>query len=170
MNAPKRIVTVVFIIGIFMISDLAWSGLGGREKPGSTAGLSENIHVTTEKQEYRPGEIVKVTIRNQSGGIISCHVGVEGIKHIEKKTAEGNWEKLFAMCQPPHCFFDIGPPQEIRAGEFKVFDWKPLIYVNGTAKVVQASPGEYRLLLLYHDRQRKEWRPVYSNVFSIGAP
>ena len=152
------------------MANLAWMGLGQEESLEAAEMSPENILIITDRQEYKAGEVVRVTIKNQSGGIIFCHVGVEGIKHIEKKTAEGGWEKLFAMCRPPHCFYDIGPPQAVGPGVVKTFDWKPLIYVNGTSKTAPAKPGQYRLSLLYQEQQGKDWKSTYTNMFVIQEP
>jgi hypothetical protein len=170
MKAPKGTGIIIVSAGILIMVNLTWTGLGQEERLEGAERSPENILIITDRQEYKPGEVVRVTIKNQSGEMIYCHAGVEGIKHIEKKTAEGDWEKLFAMCQSPHCLYDIGPPQEIGPGVVKTFDWKPLIYVNGTTKTVPAKPGQYRLSLLYQEQQGKDWKSAYSNMFVIQAP
>lgn len=143
-------------------------GAGEREKTG--AAFPQSILVTTDKVSYKPGEDVKITLRNLTKGVIYAHVGVEGIQDVEKKDLHGGWEKLSPRCRPPHCFYDIGPPEEIGPGVAKTFVWKPLIYVDGTTKVLSASPGTYRLSFLWQDRERKEWKVAHSNNFDIERP
>lgn len=144
--------------------------IGAGESQTGEARFPKSILVTTDKVSYKPGEDVTITIRNLSGDIIYAHVGVEGIQHVEKKDCQGGWEKLPPRCQPPHCFYDIGPPEAIGPGLAKTFVWKPLVYLSGTTKVLSVSPGTYRLSFLWQDRERKEWRIAYSNNFHIERP
>jgi hypothetical protein len=144
--------------------------IGAGESETREAVFPQSILVTTDKVSYKPGEDVTITIRNLSRDIIYAHVGVEGIKDVEKKDLQGGWEKLPPRCQPPHCFYDIGPPEEIGPGVAKTFVWKPLIYVSGTTKVLSASPGTYRLSFLWQDRERKGWKVAHSNNFDIERP
>lgn len=132
----------------------------------STTLPKEEVVVTTDKLEYESGEIIKVTIKNNLEESIFSHVGKEAIKYIERKTAQG-WEKFFARCQYPHCTYDIGPPKEITPKDSKTFQWNPLIFINGTSEYVQAKSGHYRLLILYENYKKTEWKTVYSNKFRI---
>lgn len=170
MNTLTKILVLIFSIGIFLFvsGNLIWTNqkliMGRPEvKPAG-------VLITTDKTVYRQGEVIRVSIKNNLNESIFCHIGVEGIKHIERKTAEGNWEQLFVMCKYPHCIYKIAPPKEIIPGECRIFEWKPLIYIDGTSKTVQAGPGQYRLSFFYQDHMKTELRSVYSNVFMIEEP
>lgn len=132
----------------------------------------KKVTITTDKTEYEQGELIKITIRNDLSESIFSHTDVFCIEYIERKTSEGNWEKLFAQCQYPHCLYKIGGPKEIKPGQSVTFEWEPLIYVNGTPDTVQMSPGIYRLKILYQIRkgpisERWEWKTIYSDEFTI---
>jgi hypothetical protein len=170
MNYLKKMMHLLLGAAIVMGSIAATGHGEPTGKTGTPATAAREVFVRTDRQEYRQGEMISVTIENPTEASIFCHVGVEGIKHIEKRTAEGGWEKLFAMCQPPHCLYDMGPPDEIGPGGARTFEWRPLIYLGGTSKTVRATPAAYRLSVLYQDRDRKEWRSAYSNIFVIGNP
>lgn len=132
---------------------------------------SKDVIITTDKTEYKQGEIVKITITNNLKESIYSQIGgntpVFGIEYIERKRLNGTWEKLFAQCRYPHCIYKIAPAQEIKPGQSETFEWKPLIFINGTSETKQAGPGRYRLLISYLDYQKTEWRSVYSNEFII---
>jgi len=139
-----------------------WEYVKELTAPKESANLS--VMVASEKTESK---FIAVTIKNNSTESVFAHIGVEGVKNIERKTDQGGWEELFAMCQVPNCVYDIGPPQEIKTGESKSFEWQPLIFINGANKSVQAEPGQYRLVFLYEDAQKTDWQTTYSNEFTI---
>jgi hypothetical protein len=170
MNILREMMILILGAGIVLSCAVGAGREEIQEKPGSQATPAKEVLVGTDRQEYKQGETIKVTIENRLEMSIFCHVGVEGIQHIERRTPDGSWEKLFARCRPPHCFSDIGPPGEMAPGALKAFIWKPLIYVGGTSKTVPAKPGQYRLLLLYQEQQREAWKSGYSNMFVIQEP
>ncbi|MDI6603356.1 MAG: hypothetical protein QME57_04625 [Patescibacteria group bacterium] len=121
-------------------------------------------------------KLLRITIRNNLDESIFSHAAsispVFSIKHIERKKTNGSWEKLFAHCQYPHCMYKIDIPREIKPNQSVTFEWKPLIYINGTRKTVQVGAGVYRLEILYQIRRGStskswEWKTVYSNEFTI---
>lgn len=157
---------LLFVPMILFLSTPAAAG----EPETKEGGLSQCLFVTTEKTRYKVGEGVKIAIENRTDETVYAHVGVEGIKDIEKMDERGGWERLSPRCQPPHCFYDIGPPEEIGPSMVKAFVWKPLLYVGGTARVLIAPPGTYRFSILWQDHRRKEWKIAYSTIFEIERP
>jgi len=135
---------------------------------GST---NTGVSVNTDKIEYKGGESIKIILTNNLGQSIFSHIRsgtpVFCIKHIEKKTTTGEWERLYAQCQFPHCTADIDAPGEIKPDETETMDWNPLVFVNGTSETVIAEPGLYRLLISYEDYQKTKWESVYTNEFTI---
>lgn len=134
---------------------------------------TQDSKVTTnvDKMDYDYGEKIKVTINNDSKESIFSHIGsgtpVFAIKYIQRKTVEREWESFFAQGQPPNVFYDIDAPTEIKPGESASFEWKPLIFINGTSETEPLNSGEYRLVILYEDSQKAEWRSIYTNEFRI---
>ena len=129
------------------------------------------VSVSTDKPEYEQGEAVKINISNKLRESIFSHIRsmtpVFCIKHIEKRTTKGQWEKLYAQCQFPNCIYEIDPPGEIKPGENETLEWKPLVFVDGTAKTALPVPGVYRLAIAYMEHQKKKWQSVYTNTFAI---
>jgi hypothetical protein len=137
---------------------------------------AQEITITTDKAEYEQGESVKLTLENKLEVSIFSHIasGTPGacIEHIERKTPAGDWERLFTRCQDPYCIYDIDAPGEMKPGESKTFEWKPLIYINGTQERIEAGPGTYRFVSLYQIREAPYpenwgWKTVRSNEFVI---
>ena len=135
----------------------------------------EGVAVNTDKQEYKQGEAIKITVNNDLSESIFSHAGsytpVFSIKYVEMKTQQG-WKQLFAQCQYPHCIYEIDALVEIKAGQSVTFEWMPLIYINGTQKHIRAEPGEYRLVVYYQIRKSsvsEDWKllTAYSNEFVI---
>lgn len=141
------------------------------EELKNLGGKIKGVSIATDKIEYKQRETITITVRNDLEESIFSHIGsgtpVFAIKHIQRKTAEGSWENLYAQCQPPHCFFDIDTPVEINPGESASFKWKPLIYVNGTRETATLNSGEYRLVVLFEDSEKTEWTLIYTNEFRI---
>jgi hypothetical protein len=131
--------------------------------PGLTA--------STDQQEYTNGEIIRVNLENHFTQSIYSHIRsatpVFCIQFVEKQTAAGDWEQLFAQCQPPVCEHDIDLPGEIKSGEVVSMNWNPLVYRQGSATAFRPWPGVYRLSILYEDCNKTEWQAVYTNEFSI---
>jgi len=137
----------------------------------SIGGTKTGVNVNTDEAEYKRGESIKIILTNNLGQSIFSHIRsgtpVFCIKYIEKKTTTGEWERLYAQCQFPHCTADIDAPGEIKPGEKETIDWKPLVFVNGTSGTVIAGFGLYRLLISYEDCQKTKWESVYTNEFTI---
>ncbi|MBU0468198.1 MAG: hypothetical protein KKD07_04845 [Candidatus Omnitrophica bacterium] len=132
--------------------------------------------IKSDKEFYEVGEVIKITLTNDLSENIFSHIGsltpVFAVDNIGKKDPGGNWVKLFAQCQYPHCMWDIDGPAEIGPRQSVSFEWNPLIYIDGTDKYSQARTGIYRLLILYQIRkdassENWEWLKVYSNDFTI---
>lgn len=137
---------------------------------------TREVTIATDKTEYEQGESVKITLKNNFVQSIFSHIasGTPGvcIEYIERKTPAGDWEKLFTRCMPPHCIDDTDAPGEIKPGDSGTFEWKPLIYINGTQETINADSGTYRLVSLYQIRKGLssedwEWKAVRSNEFVI---
>jgi len=163
MNLKTKILIGILVIGIVLIGGWRVSGARG-------------VTITTDKTEYKQGESVKITLKNDLKKSIFSHIGsgtpVFCIEYVERKTPAGNWEELFAQCQYPHCIYDIDAPGEIKPGQSKTLEWKPLIYIDGTLKRIQAGSGIYRLISLYQIRggpssENWEWKTTKSNEFTI---
>ncbi|MGD9015060.1 MAG: hypothetical protein PVI33_03445 [Candidatus Omnitrophota bacterium] len=162
----KLVLVLLFTSSIFFAQDAIAE---------ATPKYQEGVIVNTDKQEYEQEETIKIIIKNELSDKIFSHAGshtpVFSITYVEIKTLQG-WKQLFAQCQHPHCVYDIDAPAEIGGGQYETFDWKPLIYTNGTEKYIQAEPGEYRLMISYQIRKdsvAKDWKwlTVYSNEFII---
>lgn len=132
--------------------------------------------IKSDKEFYEIGEVIRITLTNDLSENVFSHIGsltpVFAIDSIEKKDPDGNWIKLFAQCQYPHCIWDIDAPAEIIPQRSVSFDWDPLVYIGGTDKYAQAKAGIYRLLILYQIRkdafsEKWEWLKIYSNEFRI---
>jgi hypothetical protein len=134
-------------------------------------GTNTGLTVITDKMEYERGEAIKITLTNNLGESIFSHIHsgtpVFCIKHVEKRNQAGQWERLYAQCQPPYCVYDIDAPGEIKPGETAILDWKPLVFVNGTSEAVAPEPGLYRLLISYQDCSKTRWKSVNTNEFTI---
>ncbi|MDP8213380.1 MAG: hypothetical protein P9X22_08875 [Candidatus Zapsychrus exili] len=159
----KKIILIIFVFLVFTSVCYSQDSL-----------LQVSIEV--DKESYDQGEVVKITLRNDLSenvfSQIGSHTPVFSIDSIEKKDSIGDWEKLFAQCQYPHCIYDMDGPVEIESMQSVSFDWNPLIYLDGTDKYIQAKSGMYRLLILYQTRKGTssedwKWLKVYSNEFII---
>jgi hypothetical protein len=135
----------------------------------------QKVTVHSDKELYAHREGIEITLRNDLSDNIFSHAGsdpVFSIESVEKKDFSGNWEKLFAYCQYPHCIWDMGGPEEIASGQSVSFVWEPRIAVDGKDTYAQAGAGTYRLLILYQIRKGAssadwEWLRVYSNEFAV---
>ena len=162
MNLKTKILIGILVTGVVLIGGWWVSGARG-------------VTITTDKTEYKQGESVKITLKNNLKKSIFSHIGSGTpdfcIEYIERKAPAGNWESLFAQPQPPHYIFDIDTPAEIKPGQAEIFEWRPLIYIDGTLKRIQAGSGIYRLISLYQIKGRsaenREWKTTKSNKFTI---
>jgi hypothetical protein len=143
--------------------------------PEAKSETSPSLVIITDKREYSSGEIINVIIRNNlNESVFMHHIAVGDIEYLERKNTKGDWEQLFVMCQYPHCVYDYdaGPLEEIKPAGSRTFEWKPLIYINGTPKTTQPSPGIYRLKIIYQIRRGAsseswEWKTAHSSEFTI---
>lgn len=130
---------------------------------------AKGVTVTTDKKEYNQGENIKITMKNNLKETIFSHAGsgtpVFAIDHIERRISNRNWETLSARRKG--VMYDIDAPREIKLGQSATFEWKPWLYKESSDELIQAGPGRYRLLLLYEDYLKTEWKSVYSNEFTI---
>jgi len=135
----------------------------------------ERVSLTTDKIEYEKGEMVKVTLVNYLEESIYSQIASNTpsffILYVERKKRNSTWEQLFANCQYPNCVYDIDGPAEIKPGQSASFNWKPFIFLNGTANSLPAESGTYRLIGSYHrKRLSSEGSDLYnirSNEFKI---
>jgi hypothetical protein len=131
---------------------------------------STEVDVTTNKSTYQPGEVLLITIKNKLSEGIFSHIGsqtpVFAINYVHTKTEKG-WKDLYAQCQPPHCFYDIDFPAEIKAGESATMEWYPYVYDNGTTERRQLMSGHYTISILYKNSIKTDWKIACSNKFEI---
>jgi len=134
---------------------------------------SNGVVVSTDKLEYQQGEVIRIVLTNNLRGSVFSHIRsltpVFCIKHIEKKITDEQWEKLYAQCQFPNCTYEIDPPGEIKPGESVTLEWKPLVFVDGTAKTALPEFGVYRLSITYEGYQKEKWQFIYTNTFAISS-
>jgi hypothetical protein len=132
---------------------------------------SPTVSCGLDKTVYTASEPILITVHNTSNAPILSHVGsgtpVFAIEHIQQRTAEGNWEDLYAQCQPPHCLQDIDAPARIESGASASFTWEPLIFVDGTEESAPVDPGTYRVVILYEDIDATAWVRIYTESFTI---
>ena len=141
---------------------------------------TSEIEVRTDKLEYRPGEIVSVTVKNLLNDTVISHAGsstpVFSIHRVERLEPDGSWKKLYAQCEYPHCTYKVDSPVVILTGKADVYKWNLLVYLNGTRESFPAGPGTYRLIVRYQVGkdpsmvERNEWLGARSNDFKVVAP
>jgi hypothetical protein len=167
------IIGLIILISLGVILGLMFKNQPATPNPETGLEIKEaEVIVTTDIQQYYPGEVIKITITNNLDKSIFAHSSSLSIQYIQRKKTDGSWENLFAHCQFPHCIDRIGPPQEIKPHGSVIFKWEPLIYIEGTSETIEASPGIYRLEIGYQIREDSkpenwEWRTAYSNEFEI---
>ena len=129
------------------------------------------ILVQTDKTEYYEGEIIVITLYNNSKESIFSHIGsgtpVFCIKNVEKKQKKGIWKKYFAQSQSNEVHRDIDGPNEIKPGQSVSLEWKPLIFSGNSLESIIPSIGRYRLSILYEDYKKTKWMSIYSNEFEF---
>jgi len=137
--------------------------------PANTAG--KGITAVTDKLVYQRNEVINIIFINDLEDSVFSHIQsatpVFGIKQIEFRSSNGPPKKLFAYCQYPHCTNDTDVPGEVKSGEKVTFGWKPLVFVDGTSETVLPEPGQYRLQILYQNKERRKCESVYTNKFTI---
>jgi hypothetical protein len=128
----------------------------------------QGVTIITDKTEYRQGDIIVITIRNNLKESILVHVKSETpsfcIKQIEMKTDEGKWGGLITSV--PDCSFNMDLSRETKPGQSVTFEWKPSIIDYG-GKETQLNPGWYRLSIIYHYSEKPRYDSVYTNEFTI---
>jgi len=157
---PKYLLFLGFVAGILSFSTIHKDIID-----------EEGVIVLTNKSEYSKSETITIVITNNLSEDIFSAIGsgtpVYAIKYVQRKICNDKWENLFAQCQYPNCIIDCDGPQVIKPGQSQSMEWNPLLFIDGTPKSIQANPGQYRLLILYTDSDRKEWKSIYSNRFVI---
>ena len=153
----KRNYLIIGLITILVTGALFFSGCA-----------EQGVTIITDKTEYRQGDIIVITIRNNLKESILVHVKSETpsfcIKQIEMKTDEGKWGGLITSV--PDCSFNMDLSRETKPGQSITFEWTPVI-IDYEAKVIQLYPGRYRLSVIYMVRERTEWEFIYTNEFTI---
>ncbi len=134
-----------------------------------TQGSAEQVVVMTDKNTYAKSEIAKITLTNNLKESIFISLGTPGIEYIEKKKINSEeWEQFPAMCHYPNCIYDIGPPEELKIGESKSFDWQLLFFPEEKSKSVGLEPGLYRIAFQYRiGTKDSAFRTAKSNEFTI---
>ena len=169
----------VLVIGAFVCASCNHEDPNRPEEIGQsevenepTAAQIKGVSAFVDKMLYSSGENIIITVNNNSEESIFSHIGsgtpVYAIKHIQKRTADGSWQNLYAQCQPPHCFSDTDAPAEINPGESASFKWDPLRFLNGTRDAAPLESGQYRVTILYEDSQKTQWKTTNTNEFRIG--
>ena len=131
----------------------------------------KGVVIKTGKNHYESRESIDITLTNNLKESIYSHIGsdtpVFTIEHIERKNTDSVWDTLFAQCRYPECVHDSDAPLEVKPGYSVTFEWNPMIYIDGSPEYVTAEPGRYRLLILYMNADRNEWKSEYSTTFLI---
>ncbi|MBP6920058.1 MAG: hypothetical protein KBC23_03590 [Candidatus Omnitrophica bacterium] len=135
----------------------------------------QHISIATQKNAYKTGEQVVLTINNvSSAGVFTVAASSRpemGLTNIEKKASVG-WDALPLRCRQPSCTVDytIPEPAEIKAGASFSFRWQPKIFLDNT--YVNPEPGLYRVTIMYRVKKETDpsawnWTTVRSNVFTL---
>jgi hypothetical protein len=161
----------LLIIGIVLIlisgwltgylKDLLWSSpLFGHPFP-----TKKQIIIFTDKTEYKPGELVKITVRNGLGRSIwynkeTCSPFCVGLQKLEND----KWKNINIAIE---VIFDL----PIRASLLKpneeiTREWNMLIVENSKTEI--AKSGKYRLSFSYGlSKDNFTEETIYSNEFTI---
>ncbi|HOU37035.1 MAG TPA: hypothetical protein PLJ26_06130 [Candidatus Omnitrophota bacterium] len=139
------------------------------------AARCQHIEVTTNKNTFKAGEKVELTITNISPVSVFCIAASSkpemGLSNIERKASVG-WDALPLRCRQPSCTVDytVPAPEEIKAGRKAAFSWTPRIYEDNA--YVSPGPGTYRVAVLYQVKKETDpsswnWTTVRSNTFTL---
>ena len=161
-----RLFFIVFISFVFVFLFFLSDDLKAKE-----SGDNSKITACTDKTRYTSSNKIKITITNNSKEEIYSHAGsgtpLFSIKNICRKGLDGNWETLSAQCTFPECMTDSDAPKAIKPGQQVTMTWDPMIFNEGSSKLVPPGSGKYRLIILYEDYQKKNWKTIQSNIFNI---
>ncbi len=155
--AVKRLILALLIVG-------SWTCVS----------YAQEVSVSTDKQEYLPGEIITIKVLNNSGrSIFSLAAGSTpdfAISNIERKLSRWSWDAFRLHSSGPERDADSGAPAEIKSGKSKSFRWKPQAYLD--KKYVVPHPGLYRMTVIYQLRKDSDagdwiWKTVKSNEFTL---
>jgi len=134
-------------------------------------GDRKKISAFTDKTSYTSSNRINITIANNSKEEIYSHAGsltpLFSIKNICRKGLDGKWEIYSAQCTFPECMTDSDAPQAIKPGQQVTITWNPLIFDEGSSKLIPPGSGKYFLIILYEDSQKKNWKTLQSNIFNI---
>jgi hypothetical protein len=141
---------------------------------GFKVSYGQEIKVSTDKQEYSPGEKIIITVLNNSSRSVFSTAASStpdfAISNLERKLSRWSWDAFRLHCSWPECDIDFDAPGEIRPGQSKNFRWEPRIYLK--RKYAVPEPGLYRLTMIYqirkdHDLKNWTWKTVKSNEFLL---
>jgi hypothetical protein len=141
----------------------------------SVPAFCQTVAVTTQKESYRSGEKISVTVTNSLAvSIYTIAASARpdmAFSNIEQKASVG-WDALPLRCRQPSCKADyvMPAPEEIKPGASVTFAWQPMIFINN--KYVSPDPGLYRLTILYQVSKEGasrawNWTTVRSNTFTL---
>ena len=152
------------------------------------------VTITTDKTEYKQGEIIKITIRNNSDKPIFGWMDMSRWGNLElEKFKNGSWVEVDfwspvvnpkGLCWGGSFFPDVFTIKKLESYSEFVQEWdqkecpivgnKPTLIEKGKYRLVLTygfelenwayAPEKYRL---YHNRSIKDPRTIYSNEFII---
>jgi hypothetical protein len=140
---------------------------------------SGEVSVDTNKISYTPADKITISVTNSSTGLLFIHKNDSiAIHEIERLEGDGTWTKL--LVRDPEVRYDIGPPEEFKAGENYSFDWTPCYYEKKEAKhndrdIYEKKPfeeGKYRIVMIFQKRPSDDvstwkWLLADSNEFDV---
>lgn len=142
--------------------------VGCREK--YTEPVAKQVTLTTDKTEYRKGEIVKISVINIDQEEISLcnYPTLESPVFYVEKFENGTWITVCCVgacrCHSP-CMVRIKRCWEIQPNQTLEFKWyqKKETCKNSQYTSIQAEPGKYRIRF----NIGTSLNPIYSNEFTI---
>lgn len=140
---------------------------------------SGEVSIDTNKISYTAAEKITISVTNSSTGLLFIHKNDSiAIHEIERLEDGGTWTKL--LVRDPNVRYDIGPPEEFKAGENYKFEWTPCFYEKkegnqngrGIYNKMPFAPGKYRLVFIYQKRPSDDvstwkWNLANSNEFDV---
>lgn len=156
------------------------AALAGADDVGEDYQLtSGEVSVDTNKISYTAADKITISVTNSSTGPLFIHKNDSiAIHEIERLEDDGTWTKL--LVRDPGVIYDIGPPEEFRAGEKYHFEWAPCFYEkkevkqNGSDIYEKKTPGEgkYRIVMIFQKRPSDDvstwkWKLANSNEFDV---
>lgn len=138
-----------------------------------TVQSGKEVTITTDKEEYKQGETVKITVKNNFDNSIWYLNGHSGCSDKNKsyttyRLVNGTWKDV-----SPHvmCIQIVGAGlpiyKELTPSASTEFIWDQKIWsaVNGT---LQAPDGKYKISVKYKEsKEVEDLKEVYSNEFTI---